>query len=125
MVKIKGGKHCLILRFRSAYPRSSRRSIGPIIGGHIISAVTGVITYTLFGLSWWSAVLGCAFSIVAMLLTKTTHPPGGATGLIAVWTQQSLSFIVAPVAIGAVILVIVGIITNNLSPRRNYPKYWI
>ena len=92
--------------------------------GHILSATTGVIVYSLFGLTWWSTALGCSLSIALMLLTKTTHPPAGATGMVAVWTQQSPMFIVAPVAIGAVILVIIGLITNNISPRRSYPKYW-
>lgn len=96
-----------------------------VIFGHILSATTGVIVYSLFGLTWWSTALGCSLSIALMLLTKTTHPPAGATGMVAVWTQQSPMFIVAPVAIGAVILVIIGLITNNISPRRSYPKYWI
>ncbi len=93
--------------------------------GHVISATIGVIIYHLFGLTWWSAALGCSLSIAVMLLTKTTHPPAGATGLIAVWTRQSPQFIIAPVALGALILIFIGLITNNLSPRRSYPKYWI
>lgn len=93
--------------------------------GHVLSATTGVIIYSIFGLSWWSTALGCSLSIGLMLLTKTTHPPAGATGMVAVWTQQSPMFIFAPVAAGAVILIIIGLITNNISPRRSYPKYWI
>jgi len=93
--------------------------------GHVISATIGVIIYSLFGLTWWSTALGCSLSIAAMLVTKTTHPPAGATGMVAVWTQQSPQFIFTPVAVGALILIFIGLITNNLSPRRSYPKYWI
>lgn len=93
--------------------------------GHVISATIGVIIYHLFGLTWWSTALGCSLSIAAMLVTKTTHPPAGATGMVAVWTQQSAQFIITPVAAGALILIFIGLITNNLSPRRSYPKYWI
>lgn len=93
--------------------------------GHVLSATTGVIVYSLFGLTWWSTALGCSLSIGLMLLTKTTHPPAGATGMVAVWTQQTPLFIFAPVAVGAVILILIGLITNNISPRRSYPKYWI
>ncbi|HBT20848.1 MAG TPA: HPP family protein [Peptococcaceae bacterium] len=92
--------------------------------GHVISATIGVIIYYLFGLTWWSTALGCSLSIAAMLVTKTTHPPAGATGMVAVWTQQSPQFIITPVAVGALILIFIGLITNNLSPRRSYPKYW-
>ena len=96
-----------------------------VIIGHTLSATTGVIVYALFGLSWWSAALGCSLAIVVMLLTKTAHPPAGATALVAVWNQQGFLYIFAPVAIGAIILVAIGLLTNNISPRRSYPKYWI
>lgn len=96
-----------------------------VILGHILSATTGVIVYSIFGLTWWSTALGCSLSIALMLLTKTTHPPAGATGMVAVWTQQTPMFIFAPVAVGAIILVVIGLFTNNISPRRSYPKYWI
>ena len=33
---------------------------------------------------WLAAAIGVSFAIVAMLVTKTLHPPGGATALIAV-----------------------------------------
>lgn len=93
--------------------------------GHILSATTGVIVYTVLGYSWWAAALATALAIVLMLVTKTTHPPGGATALIAVLTKASWLYIFMPVAVGALILIVVGLFTNNLSPNRNYPKYWI
>lgn len=96
-----------------------------VILGHTLSATTGVIVYAIFGLTWWSTALAVSLAIVVMLLTKTTHPPAGATALVAVWNQMGWLYIFAPVAIGAIILVTIGIITNNISPRRSYPKYWI
>ena len=96
-----------------------------VIGGHIVSAITGVIIYALFGLTWWSAALAASLAVIMMLITKTAHPPGGATALGAVLTKASPVYILTPVALGATILVIVGIFINNLSPNRSYPKYWI
>lgn len=93
--------------------------------GHAVSATVGVLTYSFFGLSWWSAALGVSLALVMMLVTKTTHPPGGATALVAILNQAHPIFILTPVAAGAVILVLVGIIVNNLSPNRSYPRYWI
>ena len=41
--------------------------------------------YQLFGSTLWlAASLAVSFAIVIMLVTKTLHPPGGATALIAV-----------------------------------------
>jgi CBS-domain-containing membrane protein len=85
----------------------------------------------MFGESLWlAAALAVSFAIVSMLATKTLHPPGGATALIAVIggpTIHSLGFLYAviPAGAGAVILLIVALVVNNLSRNRKYPEYWI
>ncbi|OAT85875.1 HPP family protein [Desulfotomaculum copahuensis] len=96
-----------------------------VIGGHVVSAATGVVVYALCGLTWWSAAMATALAIALMLVTKTAHPPGGATALGAVLIKASPQYILAPVALGAVILVAVGLLVNNLSPHRRYPRYWL
>ncbi|MBE3586132.1 MAG: HPP family protein [Thermoanaerobacter sp.] len=95
-----------------------------VIGGHVISAVCGVTVYALCGLTWWSAALAASLAVLLMLITRTAHPPGGATALGAVLAGASPLYILTPIALGAVILVLVGLITNNLLPERKYPKYW-
>jgi CBS-domain-containing membrane protein len=95
-----------------------------VIFGHTLSAGAGVATVMLFGLTWWSPALGTTLALVVMLLTKTTHPPGGATALFAVLSEAHPSYILTPIMAGAVILVIIGLLVNNLSPNRHYPKYW-
>lgn len=96
-----------------------------VIFGHLISATIGVGTYWLFGLTWWSAPLGTTVALVVMVLTKTTHPPGGATAMVAILNKAQPLFILTPVLAGAVILIVVGMLINNLSPNRSYPRYWI
>lgn len=95
-----------------------------VVFGHSLSAAAGVVTFLIFGLTWWSPALGTALALVVMLLTKTTHPPGGATALFAVLSQAQPSYILTPILLGAIILVIIGILVNNLSPNRHYPRYW-
>lgn len=95
-----------------------------VIFGHTFSAAAGVATFLIFGLTWWSPALGTSLALVIMVLTKTTHPPGGATALFAVLSQAHPSYIFTTIMVGAVILVIIGIIVNNLSPNRQYPRYW-
>lgn len=56
-----------------------------LIGGHVIAGLIGVASYKLFGGTVWIAgtfAVSCA--IVAMLFTRTLHPPAGATALIAI-----------------------------------------
>jgi CBS-domain-containing membrane protein len=101
-----------------------------LMGGHIISALIGVACYKLFGGTiWMAAALGVSLAIVAMLLTKTLHPPGGATALIAVIGSKNvhdLGFLYAvfPAGAGALILLIIALIVNNLAKERRYPEYW-
>jgi len=95
-----------------------------VIFGHTFSAAAGVVTFMMFGLTWWSPALGTALALVVMLLTKTTHPPGGATALFAVLSKAQPSYILTPIMAGAIILVVLGLLVNNLSPNRQYPRYW-
>lgn len=95
-----------------------------VIFGHTLSAIIGVLTYQLCGLTWWSVALGTSIALLTMLLTKTTHPPGGATALFAILSGAGPMYILTPILLGAVIMVIIAVFINNLSPNRNYPRYW-
>lgn len=101
-----------------------------LIGGHIISGLAGVFCYQLFAKDIWvAAALAVSVSIALMLVTKTLHPPGGATALIAVIGSEqihNLGFLYAfvPAGLGAFILLIVALLVNNISKNRKYPEYW-
>ncbi len=65
----------------------------------------------------------------AMRLTKTLHPPGGATALIAVIGSDrvhDLGFLYAlvPAGLGAVIPLVVALLVNNIPDTRRYPEIW-
>ena len=104
-----------------------------LVGGHVISAVVGVIAYNLFpDHPALASALAVSTAIAAMMATNTTHPPGGATALIAVIGGASvhelgLMYAFSPVLIGALIMLLVAVIVNNFSSNKNrhYPKYWI
>ena len=99
-----------------------------LIGGHVISAFIGVLIYKLIpGNLWLSSALSVSLSIVAMQITKTLHPPGGATALIANLPSakiQALGFmyVISPVFSGVMILLLVAIVCNNATAHRSYPK---
>jgi len=95
-----------------------------VILGHALSAIVGVTTYQIWGIHWWSVTLGTSLAVLVMLLTKTTHPPGGATAMFAILNAAKPIYILTPIIAGSLLLVLVGIFVNNLSPNRNYPRYW-
>ena len=98
-----------------------------LIGGHVISAIIGVTIYkSLPDFIWLTAPLAVSLSIVGMQVTKTLHPPGGATALIAVIGSQKVKalgffYILSPVFTGCLILFIVALVFNNLTLNRKYP----
>lgn len=98
-----------------------------LIGGHLISAIVGVTIYKcLPDIIWLTAPLAVALSIVLMQITKTLHPPGGATALIAIIGSEKVKalgflYVLSPVFTGSLILFVVAIIFNNMTPDRSYP----
>ncbi|MCP1381503.1 HPP family protein [Runella salmonicolor] len=98
-----------------------------LVGGHLISALLGVTIYQLFpNIIWLTAPLAVGLSIISMQITKTLHPPGGATALIAVIGSEKIKdlgywFVLTPVASGVFILLAVALVFNNLTPNRKYP----
>ena len=102
-----------------------------LVGGHIFCAIIGVTSYQLFhDQMWLAASLGVATSIAVMHATKTLHPPGGATGLIAIVGSQKVHdlgyfYVLMPVGLGVIILLIVALLINNISRNRQYPQFWL
>jgi CBS-domain-containing membrane protein len=102
-----------------------------LLGGHVLSGLVGVACYKFFGDTIWiAAAMSVSLAIVVMLFTKTLHPPGGATALIAVIGGKKvhdLGFLYAliPAGLGAGILLIIALVVNNLSKNRKYPEYWL
>jgi CBS-domain-containing membrane protein len=106
------------------------------IVGNFIGATIGVSSYKLFKIMvddfeawiWIASAVAVSFAIIAMLLTKSLHPPAGATALIAVQGSQRIHtmgyyYVLFPAVIASVIQVSLGILLNNLSkePSRAYP----
>lgn len=98
-----------------------------LIGGHLISAIIGVTVYKFLPeIIWITAPLAVSLSIVFMQITKTLHPPGGATALIAIMGSAKIKslgyfYVLSPVLTGVLILLIVALIFNNMTSHRKYP----
>jgi CBS domain-containing membrane protein len=103
-----------------------------LIGGHLISAIVGVTVHKLIPQELWlSCAMSVSMSIVLMQMTKTLHPPGGATALIANLGSEKIQnlgyfYVLSPVLSGVLILLVVALVFNNLTEHREYPsnKKW-
>ena len=98
-----------------------------LVGGHLICAIIGVTIHKLVpGELWLACALAVSLSIVAMQMTKTLHPPGGATALIANIGSEKIKamgygYVLSPVLTGVIILLLVALIFNNITKHRTYP----
>ncbi|KAK2000905.1 HPP family protein [Colletotrichum falcatum] len=108
-----------------AQPRNS-------VFGQVLSAAVGVAVCKLLQLSphfesirWLGGALSCALATTVMALTKTVHPPAGATALLAVVDNGvvRLGWILVPiVALGSVVMLFIALFINNV--QRCFPQYW-
>lgn len=115
-----GASCVLIFGFPDA-PFSQPRNV---IIGHFISSLIGLMFLTSFGAHWWSLAFAVGTAIAAMMLTRTVHPPAGSNPVIVFLTQPSWSFLLYPTLAGALLLVAVALIYNNVIRDTRYPKYW-
>ena len=102
-----------------------------LIGGHFIAALVGVTCWQWLGAEPWLAqAVAVATAIALMHLTRTLHPPGGATALIAVIGSDQLHamgylFVLVPATLGPLVLLAVALLVNNLPATRRYPEFWL
>lgn len=95
-----------------------------VIGSHLIASFIAIVIMNLFGSSPVMMSLALCCTIFCMLMTRTFHPPACGDPIIIMISGYSWGFIFHPVLIGAIIIVVFGLIINNLHPKRKYPMYW-
>jgi CBS-domain-containing membrane protein len=104
-------------------PRAEPAQPRALVGGHLISTIVGLIVVKLCGPDPWAAALAVGFSMVAMQLSGTFHPPAGIDPLVVV--VYDLSWRVLYVAVGgALLLVLFAFAWHKLVARNNWPVCW-
>jgi CBS-domain-containing membrane protein len=121
------GASAVLIYGATASPLAQPRNL---VGGHLISGLIGVAMYQAFSdIPWLAAALAVSLAIAAMHATKTLHPPGGATALIAVVGSDQVHglgylFAIVPAASGALLMLLVALLVNNVPRTRRYPLFW-
>ena len=115
----------LVLGTPKAEPAQPRA----LIGGHLISTLVGLLVVKITGPAAWAAALAVGLAMIAMHLSGTFHPPAGIDPLVVVTNNMSWSFLLAPVAIGAVLLALFAFAWHNLVARGAnsgdiWPERW-
>lgn len=108
-----------------AVPASPLAQPWSVVGGNIVSALVGVGVARLVPVPALAAGMAVAGAILAMSLSRSLHPPGGATALMAVIGGPPIAalgwgFALIPVGVNAVILTAIGLSFHRLS-GHSYP----
>lgn len=115
------GATCVLL---FAAPESPFAQPRAVIGGQIVAAVFALTMLTLVGNTWWATPVAVGGAIAAMQITRTLHPPAGATPIVILLATPGWRFLLAPVLAGSATLVLVAYTFHNLARRRRYPQRW-
>jgi CBS domain-containing membrane protein len=109
-----------------ATPHSPLAQPWPFAGGNLISACVGVTCAQWIPDLWLAAAAAVSLAILAMHLSHTLHPPGGAVALVAVLGGESLRaegyrFVLEPVGLNVLLMLGSALLINNLLRRGSYP----
>ena len=112
------------------YPENEFAQPKNVLLGHLLCTFVGILFVTLFKISQDRTIfflaLGIAvgLSVMLMMAFKITHPPAGGNTIVVMMIQDSFNFLIFPIMVGAVTIIIGGIIYNRFILQKNYPLKW-
>jgi CBS-domain-containing membrane protein len=113
------------------YPDNEFSQPKNILLGHLVCALVGIIFVVLFKItqdrSIFFLTIGVAvgISVLLMMAFKITHPPAGANTVVVMLTQDSFQFLIFPIMVGAVTIIVGGVIYNRFILKKKYPLKWL
>ncbi|KAI3428236.1 hypothetical protein D9Q98_006616 [Chlorella vulgaris] len=110
-----------VIESKMAQPRN-------FMGGQFLSGLVGITTRVVIHQAWIAGPVGMSLALVVMMVTSTTHPPGGATALIAATLTDlpkwhGYAYLVT-VGLGSLVMQVIALVVNNIDPQRRYPTFW-
>ncbi|KAI9018522.1 HPP family protein, partial [Phycomyces nitens] len=109
-----------------------------VFGGHLIGSLVGVILNILLqqlphfasseqkeAVRWVTGATAVALTVIIMQITKTVHPPAGATAVLAVVQDNVVEIgwlYIGIVVLSATLQLVLALFINNIE--RRYPMYW-
>lgn len=114
------GASAILLYSATSSPLAQPRNL---VGGHFFSALIAITCCKLMGSNWYAMALAVMLAMLAMMLTGTIHPPGGATALLCIMQGIThYTFLITPIAAGLAILLATAILSARIFPGvRPYP----
>ena len=106
------------------YPKNDFAQPKNIFFGHLITSFVGICFVIFFEVNFLTIGLAVGIAIMLMIAFKITHPPAGGNPIAVMLGGVSFQFLIFPVMVGAIAIIIGGIIYNSLILKRKYPVSW-
>ena len=113
------------------YPNNEFAQPKNVLLSHIVCTLVGIIFVTLFKISQDRSIfflaigLAVGLAVMLMMVFKVPHPPAGGNTIVVILTQDSFQFLIFPIMVGAITIIIGGIIYNRFILKKNYPLKWL
>ena len=110
-----------------AVPHSPLAQPWNLIGGHLVSALSGWLAISFVHDPLAAAGIAVGGAIFLMYVLDCLHPPGAATALTLVlgasqFLQMGAGWTLTIVAANAFVSLLLALTINNALPRRHYPQ---
>ncbi|MEU2232739.1 HPP family protein [Streptomyces vietnamensis] len=102
-------------------PLSQPRSV---VGGQLLSALTGFAVLALAGPGPWGAAVAGGLALGVMMLARTPHSPAAATAVIVALQSPPFWSFLGLLALASLLLVAAGLGAARVT-GRTYPAYWL
>jgi|TARA_B110000438_G_C15797906_1_gene643686 CBS-domain-containing membrane protein len=112
------------------YPDNEFAQPKNVLLGHLLCAFIGIVFVIFFKVSqdrtiFFLAIgLAVGLAVMLMMALKITHPPAGGNTILVMLTQDSFQFLIFPILVGAITIIIGGVIYNRIILKKNYPLKW-
>ena len=112
------------------YPDNEFAQPKNVLFGHLLCALVGIIFVMLFKISQDRSIfflaigIAVGISVMLMMAFKITHPPAGGNTIVVMLTQDSFQFLIFPIMVGALTIIIGGVVYNRFILKKKYPLKW-
>ena len=100
-----------------AQPRS-------VFGGHLLSALLGILVVAALGSSPWTIALAGGLSLPLMACARAVHAPAAATAALIVAQHPPILRTTGSLLAGCALLVLIACVTGLIVRAARYPRYW-
>ena len=111
----------------SPFSQPRNEVLGPVFSAAVGTGITKLFQHSphLESSRWVAGALSVGVASAVMGVTKTVHPPAGATALLCSTSPEITAlgwFLLPLITLGSSLLVAVGCVLNNI--QRQFPIYW-